>query len=116
MSRLAVGLRIIGRRRPMDKLKLMDGSRLAIACAMLACFPLAAHAQTSEGRRVEIGAGIGTVASSWAGPYSGGDLRIGVRASDRGIVETLVGLSPSGAGDEALIGFYGVQFRHDFGG
>jgi hypothetical protein len=32
------------------------------------------------------------------------------------MVETLVGLSPSGAGNEATIGFYGVQFRHDFAG
>ena len=89
--------------------------RAMTVCALLAGCPVAARAQMAD-RHVEVGGGLGVVGSWWAGPYSGGDLRIGVRASDRGVVETLVGLSPSGAGDNAMIGFYGVQFRHDFGG
>jgi hypothetical protein len=81
--------------------------------ALLAGFPLAAAAQVVDDRRIEIGGGLGTVGSWWSGPYSGGDVRVGVRVGDRGAVETLVGLSPTGHGDEVPIGFYGVQFRHD---
>jgi len=82
--------------------------RAMTVCALLGMFPLAARAQTSDGRRVEIGAGVGTVGSWWSGPFSGGDVRISVPVSARGDVETLLAVSPSGG---ETIGFYGMQFR-----
>jgi len=91
-----------------------DTLRAITVCALLAGFPLAAGAQVVGDTRIEIGGGLGTVGSWWSGPYSGGDVRVGVRVGDRGAVETLVGMSPDGHGDEVLIGFYGVQFRQDF--
>jgi hypothetical protein len=79
----------------------------------VAAFPCAGRAQSVGATRIEVGGGLGTVGSWWAGPYSGGDVRVGIRAGDRGAVEALVGLSPFASGNEAMIGFYGVQFRHD---
>jgi hypothetical protein len=83
-------------------------NRLALACVVLVCGAPAAHAQTAEERRIEIGGGIGTAASWWTGPFPGGDARLSVPVSERGDFEALFAVSPSR--DETL-GFYGAQFR-----
>jgi hypothetical protein len=88
---------------------MMNRNRLAMACLVLVCGASVAHAQAAEDRRVEIGGGIGTVASLWTGPFPGGDVRLTVPVSERGDVETLFAVSPSGTGE--TLGFYGVQFR-----
>jgi hypothetical protein len=90
-----------------------DTLRAITACALLFGFPSVAAAQVVDDRQIEIGGGLGTVGSWWSGPYSGGDVRVGLRVGDLGALETLVGLSPEGHGDEVPIGFYGLQFRHD---
>jgi hypothetical protein len=89
----------------------------ALSIASILHPPAASHAGDQEGqptatagsRSVEIGGGAGIVGSLWTGPFSGGDLRVGVPVGARGDVETIVAMTP--ASDGETLGLYGVQYR-----
>jgi hypothetical protein len=99
MSRLTDGLRIIRRRRAMNK-HILIAAALAVASA--------APARAAD-RPIEIGGGVGTVGSWFTSqPFSGGDLRVSFPVGPRGHVETIAALSTPG---EERSGLYGVQYK-----
>jgi hypothetical protein len=110
MSRVADRLRIIGREVAMG-----NGRSLVAAIALALAVPSAARAQAAAPRSVEIGGGLGTVASWWTARINGGDVRVTVPVAARGDVEFLgaFGRSPDRSAD--IIGCYGGQFRLHFG-
>lgn len=91
------------------------GHRAAIAALTMALATASgAHAQGVAHTPIELGVGVGTVFSGYAGTFRGGDVRVTIPANEAGDVELLAGIPTAGT-RHGLAGFYGVQFRHRLG-
>lgn len=87
----------------------MTCPRPVIALFLLTFIAAAPSADAADDRPTAIGGGIGVVRSWFAGPFSGGDLRVSVPVGSDSDVEALVAAGVPVRGE--TIGFYGAQFR-----
>jgi hypothetical protein len=106
MSRVKDPLRIIRWEVVMG-----NGRSLPGAIALVVVVSSVAHAQPYADRHVELGAGLGTVASWWTSPVKGGDVRVTIPLAARGDLELLGALGSSPDRSASAVGFYGGQFR-----
>jgi hypothetical protein len=87
---------------------------LLAALALVVAVPMAADAQPSPPRRVELGVGAGTVATWWTDAVNGGDVRVTLPLAARGDLEFLGAFGRTHTGSEDAVAFYGAQFRLHF--
>jgi hypothetical protein len=93
----------------------MGNARYFMAMILMCGCVASAEAQPVESRNVEIGAGVGGVATWFGGGRGipGGDLRITVPTTHRRAVEGFIGLTP--AVNHATTGFYGLLLKQSVG-
>jgi hypothetical protein len=109
MSPVRDRLRIIRREVAMG-----NGCSLHITAVLVLVLASEARAQPNPPRNIEIGGGIGTVASWWTEGSSGGDVRVTVPIAERGDLEFLGAFGGSPDRSAHVVGFYGGQFRLHF--